>query len=70
MADGDFYGSEKSLLLSQPTTVKIELLSKDGQSTVLKEGLALEEGEVIDASLMSQKALSQFLIEQLDSASS
>ena len=68
MADGDFYGSEKSLLLSQPTTVKIELLSKDGQSTVLKEGLALEEGEVIDASLMSQKALSQFLIEQLDSA--
>ena len=41
MADGDFYGSEKSLLLSQPTTVKIELLSKDGQSTVLKEGLAL-----------------------------
>ena len=68
MADGDFYGSEKSLLLSKPTTVKIELLSKDGQSTVLKEGLALEEGEVIDASLMSQKALSQFLIEQLDSS--
>ena len=68
MANGDFYGSEKSLLLSKPTTVKIELLSKDGQSTVLKEGLALEEGEVIDASLMSQKALSQFLIEQLDSA--
>ena len=68
MANGDFYGSEKSLLLSKPTTVKIELLSKDGQSTVLKEGLALEEGEVIDASLMSQKALSQFLIEQLDSS--
>jgi len=68
MADGDFYGSEKSLLLGQPTTVSIELLSKDGQTTVLKEGLALEEGEVIDASVMSQKALSQFLSEQLDSA--
>jgi isocitrate dehydrogenase len=68
MTDGDFYGSEKSLLLSQPTTVSIELVGKDGQSTVLKEGLALEEGEVIDASLMSQKALSQFLSVQLDSA--
>src|SRR6056300_1196695 len=68
MADGDFYGSEKSLLLSQSTTVSIELVGKDGQSTLLKEGLALEEGEVIDASVMSQKALSQFLSEQLDEA--
>jgi len=68
MADGDFYGSEKSLLLSQPTTVSIELLSNDGQTTVLKEGLALEEGVVIDASVMSQNALRHFLSEQLDAA--
>lgn len=68
MADGDFYGSEKSLLLSQPTTVNIELLGTDGETTLLKEGLALEEGEVIDASVMSKKALSQFLAEQLDAA--
>ena len=63
-----FYGSEKSLLLSQPTTVSIELLGADGETTLLKEGLALEEGEVIDASVMSKKALSQFLAEQLDAA--
>jgi isocitrate dehydrogenase len=68
MAEGDFYGSEKSLLLSQPTTVSIELLGADGETTLLKEGLALEEGEVIDASVMSKKALSQFLAEQLDTA--
>ena len=68
MTDGDFYGSEKSLLLSQPTTVSIELVGKDGQTTLLKEGLTLEEGEVIDASVMSQCALSQFLTEQLDAA--
>jgi len=68
MSDGDFYGSEKSLLLSQPTTVSIELVGKDGQTTVLKEGLALEQGEVIDASVMSRNALSQFLTEQLDAA--
>ena len=68
MAEGDFYGSEKSLLLSQPTTVSIELQGTDGGNTVLKEGLALEEGEVIDASVMSKNALSQFLDEQLDAA--
>ena len=68
MAEGDFYGSEKSLLLSQPTTVSIELLGADGETTLLKEGFALEEGEVIDASVMSKKALSQFLAEQLDAA--
>ena len=68
MSDGDFYGSEKSFLLSQPTTVSIELVGKDGQTTLLKEGLALEEGEVIDTSVMSKTALSQFLTEQLDAA--
>ena len=68
MAEGDFYGSEKSLLLSQPTTVKIELASTDGETTVLKDALELEEGEVIDASVMSKNLLSQFLAEQLDTA--
>ena len=68
MAEGDFYGSEKSLLLSQPTSVKIELVGSDGETTVLKDGLALEKGEVVDVSVMSKKALSQFLTEQLDAA--
>ena len=68
MTNGDFYGSEKSFLLSQPTTVSIELVGKDGQTTLLKEGLTLEDGEVIDTSVMSKCALSQFLSEQLDAA--
>ena len=68
MAEGDFYGSEKSLLLSQPTTVRIELTGADGETTVLKDALKLEEGEVIDASVMSKNSLSQFLAEQLDAA--
>ena len=53
---------------SQPTTVKIELASTDGETTVLKDALELEEGEVIDASVMSKNLLSQFLAEQLDTA--
>ena len=68
MAEGDFYGSEKSLLLSQPTMVRIELTGADGETTVLKDALKLEEGEVIDASVMSKNSLSQFLAEQLDAA--
>ena len=68
MTDGDFYGSEKSFLLTQPTKVNIELVGKNGETTLLKEGLALEEGEVIDTSVMSKCALSQFLTEQLDAA--
>ena len=68
MTDGDFYGSEKSFLLTQPTKVNIELLGKNEETTLLKEGLALEEGEVIDTSVMSKCALSQFLTEQLDAA--
>ena len=68
MTDGDFYGSEKSFLLTQPTKVNIELVGKNGETTLLKEGLALEEGEVIDTSVMSKCALSQFLTEQLGAA--
>ena len=68
MTDGDFYGSEKSFLLTQPTKVNIELVGKNGETTLLKEGLVLEEGEVIDTSVMSKCALSQFLTEQLDAA--
>ena len=68
MTDGDFYGSEKSFLLTQPTKVNIELVGKNGETTLLKEGLALDEGEVIDTSVMSKCALSQFLTEQLDAA--
>jgi isocitrate dehydrogenase len=65
MSDNDFFGNEKSVTLPAATTAKIELVSQDGSVTVLKDGLALQEGEVLDGTFMSAKALEAFLAEQV-----
>ena len=67
MSEGDFFGSEKSHTCPAATTVKIELIA-GGTTTVLKDGLALLEGEIIDAAVMSKKALRSFLAEQVADA--
>ncbi len=68
MRSGDFYGSEKSVVIKQDSTVKIEFINSSGEKKTLKEGLLLLEGEVIDASAMDRSALRSFLAEQLDDA--
>jgi len=60
MPDGDFYSSEKSAVIDNDGDVKIELLSNDGQTTILKEKTAVVAGDVIDASVMSTNALRDF----------
>jgi isocitrate dehydrogenase len=67
MSEGDFYGSEKSVTINGATTVKIEHVA-GGHTTILKEGLNLLEGEIIDASLMSRDKLRSFLAEQIQDA--
>ncbi|OYX13806.1 MAG: isocitrate dehydrogenase (NADP(+)), partial [Algoriphagus sp. 32-45-6] len=61
MTGGDFYGSEKSMTMPAATTISIELVGKDGKKEVLKSGLKLQEGEVIDASTLSVSQLKAFL---------
>ncbi len=68
MDHGDFKANEKSTTLSQATTVRIEHHANDGSVTVLKDDLALLQGEIIDASVMSNKALVAFLEEQVADA--
>ncbi|OUS34869.1 isocitrate dehydrogenase (NADP(+)), partial [Oleispira antarctica] len=68
MQSGDFYGSEKSVVLKSAETVSIELVGSDNQVTVLKGALALQENEVIDASVMSRKALREFFETQIHDA--
>jgi isocitrate dehydrogenase len=68
MDGGDFYGSEKSTVVEKATSVKIEWFGKDGTSTVLKEKTALKDGEIIDASVMSKKALTAFIDAQIEDA--
>ena len=61
MTEGDFYGSEKSHTMTHATTVTIQLSKEDGSKEILKTGLKLQEGEVIDASTLSVSALKAFL---------
>ena len=68
MSAGDFYGSEKSVVIENATDVKIELFADDGSTEVLKEKTSLLAGEVIDSSVMSCKALRSFFAEQIEDA--
>ena len=70
MQEGDFYHNEQSVTLKAADTVRIELLTTTGKTEVLKEGLALQEGEIIDATVMSKKALLTFYKEQFARAKS
>ncbi|NVN18481.1 NADP-dependent isocitrate dehydrogenase [Muricauda sp. HICW] len=68
MSHGDFKSNEKSLTLSNADEVRIELVGTDGSTTVLKDKLALLKGEVIDATVMSKKALVEFLTKEIADA--
>ena len=68
MSAGDFYGSEKSLTLPEATTARIEFVGDDGKTLVLKESLKLQAGEIIDASVMSRRALCAFYAAQIQDA--
>ena len=68
MDGGDFYGSEKSALIAEAGNVKIELIGKDGKTTVLKEKTAVKAGEVIDAAVLSRRALRDFIEAQINDA--
>lgn len=68
MPADDFCGSELSHTVSEAGDVKIELVDSDGKLTVLKEGLSLQVGEVIDASRMSCTALRSFLAKEITDA--
>lgn len=68
MTHGDFRSNEKSVTVPEATDVKIELVSNDGSVTVLKESTPLQAKEIIDATVMSKKALVEFLQEEIQDA--
>jgi isocitrate dehydrogenase len=68
MDGGDFRDTEASVTLPAAATVRIEHEDADGTVVVLKDGLELEEGEILDASFMSRRALVDFLGAQLEEA--
>ncbi|PRP68254.1 NADP-dependent isocitrate dehydrogenase [Nonlabens agnitus] len=65
MDQGDFAHNEKSVTVDKATTVNIQLIDTDGEKHLLKKGLALKAGEIIDATFMSKDALLDFLEDQM-----
>ena len=68
MSGNDFRSNEKSVTVTeaQAGDAKIEFTAADGTTTVLKDGYALPTGTVVDGTFMSAKALSAFLLEQIE----
>ena len=63
-----YYGSEVATTVAAATNARIELVGSDGAVTVLKAKTPLKAGEIIDASVMSRKALRAFFAEQIEAA--
>jgi len=69
MTKGDFAHNEKSITTGNATKVSIQHISNTGETSLLKEGLSLLDGEIIDATVMSKKALISFLEKEIKDAS-
>ncbi len=68
MSAHDFRSNEQSVVLSADTSARIEHVAADGTVTVLKDGIALLAGEIMDSSFLSKRALVSFLAEQVADA--
>ena len=68
MGADDFRANEQSVTLPAADVLTIEFTDEDGETTVLKEGLKVLKGEVVDGTFMSAKALDAFLAEQVKRA--
>lgn len=70
MSTGDFFASEQSTTVAKATSVSIQFTDSAGTTTTLKDGIALQADEVIDASTMNVKELRSFLAAEIDDAKS
>ena len=68
MSEGDFRSNEKSITLADDDTFKIEFTSESGDKKTLKDNLKVLKGEVVDATVMSKKALLDFLRKEVKDA--
>jgi isocitrate dehydrogenase len=65
MGRDDFYSNERSVTLPAATSVRIEFVGRDGTPKVLKDKLALQAGEILDATVMRKRALVEFYEQQI-----
>lgn len=68
MQHGDFYHGEKSMTLDKARNIRMELVTENGETIVLKPEVSLGEGDIVDSMFMSKKALLEFYEEQMEDA--
>ena len=68
MRAGDFYHGEKSMTLDRPCHVRLDLVTKRGETLVLKPNVSLLAGEIVDSMFMSKKALCEFYEREMEDA--
>ncbi len=68
MSAGDFRSNEQSTTIAEAGELKIELVADDGTATVLRKSVPVEAGEIVDATVMSRRALVEFLAAQIAEA--
>ncbi|MGF1511056.1 MAG: NADP-dependent isocitrate dehydrogenase [Myxococcota bacterium] len=68
MSGGDFRSNEVSMTMDRACKVRIEHVDPAGTVTVLKDGLQIQDGEIIDATFMSRRALLDFLATEFEAA--
>ena len=68
MGADDFRSNEQSVTFAAADDLKVELVARDGTTTVLKESIPVLAGEIVDATFMSARALDRFLAEQMADA--
>ena len=68
MTENDFFGSEKSITMDTAGSARIEFQAEDGSTQVLKDGIALQAGEVIDSAVMNVRSLRAFFRQTIEEA--
>ncbi|WP_194755508.1 NADP-dependent isocitrate dehydrogenase [Aliidiomarina indica] len=68
MEDGDFYASEQSTTFDNADSLKVVLKANSGEETVLKDGIKVQAGEVVDAATMNAAKLQAFYAKETAAA--
>ena len=68
MGQHDFRSNEQSVTMDAADDLRIEHVAKDGTLTVLKASVPVQEGEIVDGTFMSKRALTEFLATQVNDA--
>ena len=66
----DFRSTERSAVLAAAGSLRIELVTDDRRTIVLREAVPVLEGEIVDAAVMRAAALQRFLRDQVEQAKS